>query len=50
MIVAQFIKAVRVGRDYEIEVDFNVSFEELQRFCIVNPEQGRMQVPESHTA
>jgi hypothetical protein len=33
MIAAQFIKAVRVGRDYNIEIDFNVSFEEFQSFC-----------------
>ena len=30
MIVAQFVKAVRVSRDYNIEIDFNVSFEEFQ--------------------
>lgn len=29
-IAAQFIKAVRVGRDYNIEIDFNASFEEFQ--------------------
>lgn len=33
MIVSQFIKAVRVGRDYNIEVDFNVSFDEFQSYC-----------------
>lgn len=31
MIVAQFIKAVYVHRDYKLEVEFNVSFEEFQR-------------------
>ena len=50
MIVAQFIKAVRVGRDYNIEVDFNVSFEELQSFCTGNSRQDKMQAPESRTA
>ena len=30
MIVAQFVKAVRVRRDYEIDIEFNVSFEEFQ--------------------
>ncbi len=30
MIVAQFVKAVHVKRDYEIEVEFNVAFEEFQ--------------------
>ena len=33
MIVSQFIKAVRVGRDYNIEVDFNVSFDEFESYC-----------------
>lgn len=33
MIVSQFIKSVRIGRDYDIEVDFNVSFEEFQSYC-----------------
>ena len=30
MIAAQFVKAVRISRDYNIEIDFNVSFEEFQ--------------------
>ena len=30
MIVSQFIKAVYVYRDYKIEVEFNVSFEDFQ--------------------
>lgn len=34
MIVAQFIKSVRVGKNYDIEVDFNVSFEEFQSYCL----------------
>ena len=38
MIVSQFVKAVRVGRDYNIEVEFNVSFEDFQQYCIVNGE------------
>ena len=50
MIVSQFIKAVRVGRDYNIEVDFNVSFEELQSYRADNPEHDKMQAPESRTA
>lgn len=32
MIVSQFVKAVYVRRNYEIEIEFNVSFEELKRF------------------
>lgn len=50
MIVSQFIKAVRVGRDYNIEVDFNVSFEELQSYRADNPGHDKMQAPESRTA
>lgn len=50
MIVSQFIKAVRVGRDYNIEVDFNVSFEELQSYRANNPGHDKMQAPESRTA
>ena len=30
MIAAKFVKAVRVRRDYEIDIEFNVSFEEFQ--------------------
>lgn len=30
MIVAQFVKAVHVKRDYEIDIEFNVSFAEFQ--------------------
>lgn len=32
MIIAQFVKAVYVHKGYELEIEFNVSFEELQRF------------------
>ena len=40
MIVSQFIKAVRVGRDYNIEVDFNVSFDEFQSYCGVKSKES----------
>lgn len=30
MIVAQFVKAVHVRRDYEIDIEFSVSFEKFQ--------------------
>ncbi|MCI1955529.1 MAG: recombinase family protein [Oscillospiraceae bacterium] len=40
MIVSQFIKAVRVGKDYNIEVDFNVSFDEFQSYCGVKSKPG----------
>lgn len=33
MIVAQFVKAVYVRRDYELEIVFNVSFEDFQSLC-----------------
>ena len=34
MIIAQLVSAVRVGRDYSIEIDFNVTFEEFRRYCL----------------
>lgn len=34
MIVAQFVKAVRVKRDYEIEVEFNAAFDEFQQIYL----------------
>ena len=30
MFVSQFVKSVRVYRDYELEIEFNVSFEEFR--------------------
>ena len=50
MIVAQFVKAVRVSRDYNIEIDFNVSFEEFQNFSVKNGEPVILQPLRSHTA
>lgn len=42
MIVAQFVKAVRVRRDYEIDIEFNVSFEEFQALYLdKEPEEIR---------
>ena len=38
MILAQFIKAVYVRRDYEIEIEFNVSFEEFQDLYLAREE------------
>ncbi len=38
MIVSQFIKSVYVGRDYNIIVNFNVSFEEFQSCILQNGE------------
>ena len=31
MIVSQLIKKVTVGRGYQVSVDFNITFDELQR-------------------
>lgn len=50
MIISQFIRSVRVGRDYSIEVDFNVSFDEFQSYSTSNSTYGNMQAPESRTA
>ena len=50
MIVAQFVKAVRVSRDYNIEIAFNVSFEEFQNFSVKNGEPVILQPLRSHTA
>lgn len=50
MIVSQFIRSVHVGRDYNIEVDFNVSFDEFQSYSTSNSTHVNMQAPESRTA
>ena len=50
MIVAQFVKAVRVSRDYNIEIDFNVSSEEFQNFSVKNGEPVILQPLRSQTA
>lgn len=42
MIVAKFVKAVRVRRDYEIDIEFNVSFEEFQALYLEGePEEAK---------
>ena len=42
MIVAQFVKAVHVRRDYEIDIEFNVSFEEFQALYLEgDPEETK---------
>lgn len=50
MIVSQFIRSVHVGRGFNIEVDFNVSFDELQSYSTSCSVHGNMQAPESRTA
>jgi len=44
MIVAQFVKAIHVKRDYELDIEFNVSFEEFQSLYL-EPEQEKSQKP-----
>ena len=42
MIVAQFAKAVHVRRDYEIDIEFSVSFEEFQALYLEGePEEAK---------
>lgn len=36
MIVLQFIKAIHVHRDYQLDIEFNVSFEEFQKESMLN--------------
>jgi hypothetical protein len=40
MIVAQFVKKVSVRRDYEIDIEFNVSFDEFHRLYLDNGEEA----------
>ena len=40
VMIAQFVKAVRVKRDYEIDVEFNVSFDEFQQICLESKKEG----------
>ena len=48
MIVSQLIKAVYVYRDYRLEVEFRVSFEDFRRLCVgCEPNGGRIATEES---
>ena len=40
MVVAQFVKAVHVRRDYEIDIEFSVSFEEFQALYLEGELEG----------
>ena len=40
MVVAQFVKAVHVRRDYELDIEFNVSFEEFQALYLEGEPEG----------
>lgn len=48
MIAAQLIRSVRVYRDYKMEIDFNISFEELQKWDSENCAICTAQAPGSH--
>lgn len=50
MIVSQLIKAVRVGRDYNIEIDFNVTFTAFQNCCIQEGQPSTLQPLQSCSA
>ena len=48
MIVSQLIKAVYVYRDYRLEVEFRVSFDDFRRLCVgCEPNGGRIATVES---
>ena len=48
MIVSQLIKAVYVYRDYRLEVEFRVSFDDFRRLCVgCEPNGGRITTVES---
>ena len=48
MIVSQLIKAVYVYRDYRLEVEFRVSFEDFRRLCVgCEPNGGKIATVES---
>ena len=41
MIVVQFVKAVHVKRGYEVDIEFNVSFEEFRSLYLEPEVPGR---------
>lgn len=41
MIVAQFVKAVHIKRGYEVDIEFNVSFEEFRSRYLEPEAPGR---------
>ena len=41
MIVAQFVKGVYVHKDYEIEIEFNVSFGDFKVFTLEQETQKK---------
>lgn len=43
MIVAQFVKGVYVHKDYEIEIEFNVSFEDFKVFTLEQETQKKQE-------
>ena len=48
MIVSQLIKAVYVSRDYHLEIEFRISFDEFQRLSVgCEPNGGKITGVES---
>ena len=45
MIISQFIKSVYVYRDYTLEIEFNVSFEDFRTMATECEEQGKNKQP-----
>lgn len=45
MIVSQFIKSVYVYRDYTLEIEFHVSFEDFRTMSTEREEQGSNKQP-----
>lgn len=45
MIISQFIKSVYVYRDYTLEIEFNVSFEEFRTMATECQDQGTSEQP-----
>ena len=45
MIISQFIKSVYVYRDYTLEIEFNVSFEEFRTMATECQDQGTNEQP-----
>ena len=44
MIVSQLIKSVKVGRNYDVEIEFNISFEELQNVVRISEAELNAQI------
>lgn len=49
MIVAQFIKAIYVGRNYELDITFNVSFEDFHRLYMAGEDSKKVRAENLQT-